>query len=62
MTLAAGAAASSQASAASGDDIHHVAIFRFAKENIDDAMASFAHLRLRPGRNQAISVTTSTAV
>ena len=44
MTLAAGAAASSQASAASGDDIYHVAIFRFAKENIDDAMAAFRAL------------------
>ena len=44
ITLAAGAAASSQASAASGDDIYHVAIFRFAKENVDDAMAAFRAL------------------
>ena len=44
MTLAAGAAASSRASAASGDDIYHVAIFRFAKENTDDAMAAFRAL------------------
>ena len=43
MTLAAGAAASSQASAAS-DHIYHVAIFRFAKENIDDAVAAFRAL------------------
>jgi hypothetical protein len=33
--------------------------------NFDKPMTTpgrFAHLRLRPGRNQAISVTTSTAV
>ena len=44
ITLAAGAAASSQASAASGDDIYHVAIFRFAKENLNDVMAAFRAL------------------
>jgi quinol monooxygenase YgiN len=40
MALAPAAAASSQARAA-GDDIFHVAIFRFAKENVNDAMAAF---------------------
>jgi quinol monooxygenase YgiN len=40
LTLTAAAAASSQASAG-GNDIFHVAIFRFAKENVDDAMAAF---------------------
>jgi quinol monooxygenase YgiN len=45
MTLAAAAAASSQARAAGdGDDIFHVAIFRFAKENVNDAMAAFRAL------------------
>ena len=45
MTLAAAAAASSQAHAAGGgDDIFHVAIFRFAKDNIDEAMAAFRAL------------------
>jgi quinol monooxygenase YgiN len=37
----AAAAASSQASAAGGHDIFHVAIFRFAKEHVNDAMAAF---------------------
>ena len=37
----AAAAASSQASAAGGNDIFHVAIFRFAKEHVNDAMAAF---------------------
>jgi hypothetical protein len=54
LTLAAAAAASSQASdAAGGDDIFHVAIFRIAKENINDAMAAFRALasaaRQEPG-------------
>ena len=31
-------------SAASGEDVYHVAIFRFAKANIDDAMAAFRAL------------------
>ena len=45
LTLAAAAAASSQARAAGGgDDIFHVAIFRFAKENVNDAMAAFRAL------------------
>jgi quinol monooxygenase YgiN len=45
LTLAAAAAVSSQASAAAGGaDIFHVAIFRFAKEHIDDAMAAFRAL------------------
>ena len=54
LTLAAAAAASSQASAAAGgNDIFHVAIFRFAKENVNDAMAAFRALatasRREPG-------------
>ena len=54
MTLAAAAAASSQARAAGGgDDIFHVAIFRFAKDNVDEAMAAFRALapaaRREPG-------------
>lgn len=45
LTLTAAAVASSQASAAvGGDDIFHVAIFRFAKENVGDAMAAFRAL------------------
>jgi quinol monooxygenase YgiN len=45
LTLTAAAAASSQASAtAGGSDIFHVAIFRFAKENVDNAMAAFRAL------------------
>ena len=45
LTLSAAAVASSQASAAAGgDDIFHVAIFRFARENVDDAMAAFRAL------------------
>jgi hypothetical protein len=36
-----GIAASSQASAAGSKEIFHVAIFRFAKEHINDAMAAF---------------------
>lgn len=45
MTLAAAAAASSQARAASGgDDVFHVAIFRFARESLDEAMAAFRAL------------------
>jgi quinol monooxygenase YgiN len=53
LTLAAAAAASSQASAAGGNDVFHVAIFRFAKENLNDAMAAFRALasasRQEPG-------------
>ena len=37
----AAAAVSSQASGAGGHDIFHVAIFRFAKEHVNDAMAAF---------------------
>ena len=45
MTLAAATIASSQASAAAADnDIFHVAIFRFAKENINDAVTAFRAL------------------
>jgi quinol monooxygenase YgiN len=42
--LAAAASASSPAGAAGGDDIFHVAIFHFAKENVNDAMAAFRAL------------------
>jgi hypothetical protein len=42
LRLTAAAVASSQANAAAGgDDIFHVAIFRFAKENLNDVMAAF---------------------
>jgi quinol monooxygenase YgiN len=42
----AGAASFSQASfAGNGNDIFHVAIFRFAKENVNDAMAALRALR-----------------
>jgi quinol monooxygenase YgiN len=45
MTLAAAAAASSQARAATGgDDIFHVAIFRFAKDSLNDSMAALRAL------------------
>jgi quinol monooxygenase YgiN len=44
LTLAAAAAASSQAAAVGGADIFHVAIFCFAEEHINDAMASFRAL------------------
>lgn len=44
MILAAATAASSQTRAAGSDDIFHVAIFRFAKENVNDAMAAFRAL------------------
>jgi quinol monooxygenase YgiN len=45
LTLTAAAAASSQASAAAGgNDIFHVAIFRFGKEHVDAAMAAFRAL------------------
>lgn len=45
LTLAAAAAASPQASAAAGGgDIYHVAIFRFAEESVNDAMAAFRAL------------------
>lgn len=45
LTLTAAAAASSQASAAAGgNDIFHVASFRFGKEHVDDAMAAFRAL------------------
>jgi quinol monooxygenase YgiN len=43
LTLVAGAIASSQASAG-GDDIFHVAIFRFPKERVNDAMTAFRAL------------------
>ncbi|MGA9150184.1 MAG: putative quinol monooxygenase [Candidatus Nitrosopolaris sp.] len=36
-----GIATSSQASAAGSKEIFHVAIFRFAKEHVNDAMAAF---------------------
>src|ERR1700739_3076291 len=54
LTLAAAMAASSQASAATGgNDIFHVAIFRFPKERLNDAMAAFRALtaasRREPG-------------
>ena len=42
LTLLGAAALSSRAgSVASGDEIFHVAIFRFAKEHVDDAIAAF---------------------
>jgi len=42
LTLLGAAVLSSRADgAASGDEIFHVAIFRFAKEHVDDAMAAF---------------------
>src|SRR5271168_1610789 len=45
LTLAAATVASSQAGAAAGgNDIFHVAIFRFAKESINDAMVAFRAL------------------
>ncbi|MGB6538503.1 MAG: antibiotic biosynthesis monooxygenase, partial [Xanthobacteraceae bacterium] len=54
LTLAAAAAASSQASGADGNDIFHVAIFRFAKENINDAITAFRAIasasRQEPGK------------
>ena len=41
-TASAAAAGSSQGSgAASGNEIFHAAIFRFAKEHVDDAIAAF---------------------
>ena len=44
MALGAAAAVSSQAHAAGGEDIFHVAIFRFGKEYVNDAMAAFRAL------------------
>src|ERR1700683_560187 len=46
MALAAAAGASSGALAAGngGEDIFHVAIFRFTKENVDEAVAAFRAL------------------
>ena len=45
LTLVAGAAASSQASAADGGNrIFHVAIFRFTKEHMNDVTAAFRAL------------------
>ncbi|HEX2777421.1 MAG TPA: putative quinol monooxygenase [Candidatus Acidoferrales bacterium] len=42
MTLLAASALSSRAGSAAGsDEIFHVAIFRFAKEHVDDAIAAF---------------------
>ena len=58
LTLTAAAAAVSRAGAAraagaGGDEIFHVAIFRFTKENLDEAMAAFRALaaatRQEPG-------------
>jgi quinol monooxygenase YgiN len=51
LALAAAAVASSQASAvAGGNDIFHVAIFRFAKENVNDAFRALATAsRQEPG-------------
>jgi quinol monooxygenase YgiN len=46
MALAAAAGASSATLAAGAGDIFHVAIFRFAKENVDDAVAAFRALAL----------------
>jgi len=43
MSLAAAAASSSRA-CAGGDEIFHVAIFRFAKENLNDAIAALRAL------------------
>jgi quinol monooxygenase YgiN len=45
LTVTAAAASSTQESAAAGgNDIFHVAIFRFGKEHVDDAMAAFRAL------------------
>jgi quinol monooxygenase YgiN len=45
LTLVAAAAGSTQASAAApGNDIFHVAIFRFAKEHLDEAIAALRAL------------------
>lgn len=45
LTLTAAAAASSQASAAAGgNEIFHVALFRFPKERVNEAMAAFREL------------------
>jgi quinol monooxygenase YgiN len=44
LTPTAAAAAPSQASAAGSNEVFHVAIFRFAKEHINDAMAAFRQL------------------
>ena len=45
LTLLAAAALSSRADgAAVGDEIFHVAIFRFAKEHVDDAVSAFRAL------------------
>ena len=54
MALTAAAAFSeAHAAGAGGDDIFHVAIFRFTKENLDDVMAAFRALvsatRQEPG-------------
>ena len=53
LTVAAAAAISPQARAADGDDIFHVAIFRFGKEHIADALQAFRALasatRQEPG-------------
>jgi quinol monooxygenase YgiN len=44
LTLTAAAAASPQASAGGGNDIFHVAIFRFPKEHVNDATTAFREL------------------
>jgi hypothetical protein len=63
LTLSAAAVASSQASAAAGgDDIFHVAIFRFVRENVDDAMAAFRALASASRQESGNLATTSIAV
>jgi quinol monooxygenase YgiN len=53
LAAAAGTSSGALATGASGEDIFHVAIFRFAKENVDEAMAAFRALasasRQEPG-------------
>src|ERR1700728_1510876 len=53
LAAAAGASSGARAAGAGGDDIFHVAIFRFTKENLDEAMAAFRALaaasRQEPG-------------
>src|ERR1700685_1571558 len=41
LAAAAGASSGALAAGAGGEDIFHAAIFRFAKENLDEAMAAF---------------------
>ena len=53
LAAAAGASSGALAAGAGGEDIFHAAIFRFAKENLDEAMAAFRALtsatRQEPG-------------